>query len=113
VALKTRTLAEGLGQPIKLRPRAGHANPRSDSHAAPEKGVVNDEKNNGPNDRDQQAVEIEPCHAGHTEAIEQPTAYYRADDAEKNVYDETVALLVDQFARDKARDQTQDDPGKY
>src|SRR6202035_3910166 len=77
----------------------------------PTDGVVDDEDDDGSDDRHQQAVEVEPGDAGLPEGVEEPAADDRADDAEDDVEDEPLAGLVDDLAGDEAGDEAEYDPG--
>ena len=57
------------------------------------------------------AVEIQVSNPGRPELAEQPTAGKGADNAESDVRDQPLTLLVDDFATDEAGNQTENDPG--
>src|SRR5690242_9340307 len=74
--------------------------------------VEGDQHNHGADHGNHEAVEIEAADAGFAEALHDPAADDRADDAEYEVADQPLARLVHDLARDEARDDSQDQPSE-
>jgi chemotaxis methyl-accepting protein methylase len=72
--------------------------------------VIKDEYDNRPDDRDEHAVEIEASDPRRTKLRKEEAANYRANDAEDDIEDETLARFVDDFASNKPGDKAKDDP---
>src|SRR6266487_1665952 len=72
--------------------------------------MVDHQEDNGTDDGDQEAIEVEPCHAGHAEEVEEPAADDSPYDAEQDVQDDPLAGSIYDLAGDKSRDESQDDP---
>ncbi len=88
------------------RERGGRSG--SDGPTAAGEGVVEPQHDDGPDDRDEQAVEVEARDAGLAELLEQEAA----DHAEQDIDEHALAGVVDDPARDEAGDQAEDDPGE-
>jgi hypothetical protein len=56
-----------------------HRNLEVKLSAAPKNRVINHEEHNGANDRDQDAIEIQPRNARHAESLKQVAAQHRPD----------------------------------
>src|SRR5437868_2443881 len=94
--------------PISTPMQEGGASGR----AAAEDRVIDDQHDDRADDRDKQAVEVEPADALGAEQAEQETADQRADNAKHDIQKKAFAGLIDDLAADPAGDQAEDDPGK-
>ena len=63
--------------------------------ATPNDGMVNDQHNNGPDDGDDHAVDVEPSDRCCAYEREQKPADYCSNNAEHDVQDNTLATFVD------------------
>src|SRR5665213_211105 len=73
-------------------------------------GVGDDEDHHGADDRDKDAVEIEPGDTQAAKSGHEPAADNRTDDAKHDVQQHALAVPVDELARDKAGDEAEKDP---
>jgi hypothetical protein len=78
----------------------GLERPTSENH------VVDHKHDDGADDGDQQAINIEAGYANGSKGVEQETTYDSAHYAEYDVKNETFPCPVDNFAADKASDQS-------
>jgi len=72
--------------------------------------VVEEQHDDGAGHRHEHAVDVEAGHPGRPELVEQDADDDRADDAEHDVEQQALALLVDHLAGDEAGDQPEHDP---
>ena len=71
-----------------------------------EQRVIDDEEHNGAERRDDNAIDIEPGHAAHSEDVEEPAADNCPADPEQNVQDDALASPIDDFAANDSRERT-------
>jgi hypothetical protein len=72
--------------------------------------VVDDEYDDCSDDRYKHAVDVQAGYGRRAEEAEQEATHYRPDDPEDNIENQPFAALVDDFARDEAGDEAQDQP---
>jgi hypothetical protein len=82
--------------------------------------VVHDQQNDGADDGDEDALDVEAGDARHrmhasdlSKRGEEPTSDHCANDAENDVQRDAFPSLVDDLAADETRDETKDDPSDY
>src|SRR5207237_1474132 len=78
----------------------------------PHEIVIDHQHDDRTDDRDKQAVEVEPADTLGAEQAEQKTADQRPDDTEHDIQKKAFAAPIDDLAADPAGDQAEDDPGK-
>jgi hypothetical protein len=71
--------------------------------------VIDEEHHDGTDHSDEHAVEIKSGDAHRTALCEQKAANDRADDAENDIEDDSLACLVADLAGGESRDQPEDD----
>jgi hypothetical protein len=64
--------------------------------------VVDNQNQDRPNHRDQNAIKIQTRYASRAEFGEKPAADYSADDAQENIQDQSFTRLVYEFASEKS-----------
>jgi hypothetical protein len=74
--------------------------------------VVNHQEDNRTDNSDQQAVQIQSRDAGSAEGVEEPASSDSADDPQKDVEYEALALFIDNLAPDETGEQTKHNPRK-
>jgi hypothetical protein len=72
--------------------------------------VIDQKHDDRADDGDDDAVEIEAGYSLSTSQGKQKSPDHRADDAEHNVQNHTLAGFVDDLASDEASNQAEDDP---
>src|SRR5262245_21964258 len=79
--------------------------------AAAADGVIDPQHQDGADDRDQHAPDIESGDAARAEHVEEITADHGADNAEHDIHQDALTGANIDLARDEARDQAQHNPG--
>src|SRR5579872_2966375 len=97
--------------PLQRVRRRRSTDARSSDTAATDR-MIDHQDDDGARNRDEQAVQVEPGHAGHPEKIEEPAAGDRSNDAKDEVEHESFARLVDELAGDEAGQHSENDPGQ-
>jgi len=72
--------------------------------------MIDEQHDNRARNSHQNAVEIQTGYAGHTEGIEQPSANHRTNDTEDDVDYQAIAGLVDEFAGNESRYESENYP---
>src|ERR1700751_738267 len=75
--------------------------------------MVDEENHNGPDHRDNGAIDIESGDAGGAEKVEDQSTHESSDDAEDDVHDHAGPGVFDDLAGDEPGDQAQHQPSDY
>jgi hypothetical protein len=76
----------------------------------PNQQVINHEEHNGAYNCNDQTIDIHASDSWHSKGIKKPTADDGTHNSEQNVEDHSFTGAIDNFARDKASDQSEHDP---
>jgi hypothetical protein len=68
--------------------------------------LLDEEYDNGANDCDEHAPDVEPVHTNGAKRVEDETTDNGADNAKHDVKDKAVTTSIDELASDKTRDET-------
>src|SRR5262245_32545267 len=74
------------------------------------KGVITPEDHNGTNNCNNHAIEIEAGYSRRAKSTKDQSSNDRADNAKRDVEQQALALLVDDFTPDKTRNEAKYDP---
>jgi hypothetical protein len=109
---RRRATGSSVGAKENRRRAAPNAARRcSDSGAsAADQRVIDNKHDNRTNHGDQDAVEVDTRHAGHSEGLEQIPTGNRSNDAQYDIEYKPFAGLVDNFACNETGYQSEHDP---
>jgi hypothetical protein len=91
-------------------PAAGPLPHLADGLPAPGKGVIDEQHDDGADDGDKHAVDVQPRNRRRPKEAEQKPADNGPYDAKYHIQYHTLAGFIDDLARNKAGDEAKDEP---
>jgi len=75
-----------------------------------EQSMIDEQKQDGTQDSNEKAIEVQASYALRSKQAEHPTAQHGANNPQDNIQEKSLARLIDNLASDKPSDQAEYDP---